>query len=273
MNKRWDIIANMSELDLFRLCFPEKYVTYVLIPETNKNLTKKMDLQEFYVFLGCIFFMSCFVGINNHANWWSTVPIDTELGAPFHVNSFMTRKRLDKIMSSLTYTNKEAPMTFGDWFHEVRQMIDAFKKHYESEYSPSWLSCIDESMNVWLNKFCPGFMSLPCKPHPFGNECHSIADGDKGRFIMWRICLVEGKDRPKLPNGLWAFPSKFEQKGYNKTADLLLDMTEPIHRTGKVVMGDSGFCITAGVMALHAHGVFGQFLIKEMPVLATAGPW
>jgi hypothetical protein len=27
-------------------------------------------------------------------------------------------------------------------------------------------------MNSWLNKFCPGFMSLPCKPHPFGNDYH-----------------------------------------------------------------------------------------------------
>jgi hypothetical protein len=124
-------------------------------------------------------------------------------------------------------------------------MIDAFNEHYESEYSPSWLSCIDKSMNMWLNKFCPGFMSLPRKPHPFGNEYHSIADGNKGRFIMWHICLVEGKFRPKLPNGLWAFPLKFKQKGYNKMVDLLLDMMEPIHRMGKVVTGDSGFCITA----------------------------
>ncbi len=106
-------------------------------------------------------------------------------------------------------------------------------------------------------------MSLPRKPHPFGNEYHSIADGDKGRFIMWRICLVEGKDRPKLPNGQVAFPTKWEQKGYDKTVDLLLDLMEPIHRTEKVVTGNSGFCITSGVIALHAHGVFGQFLIKK----------
>ena len=99
-------------------------------------------------------------------------------------------------------------------------MIDAFNDHYATEYSPSWLNCLDESMNVWLNKFCPGFMSLPRKPHSFGNEYHSIADGDKGQFIMWCIRLVEGKDRPKLPNGQLAFPTKWEQKKYNKTVDL-----------------------------------------------------
>jgi hypothetical protein len=149
------------------------------------------------IFLGCIFYMSCFVGIDNRADWWSTSPIDMISGAPF-LNAYMSRKRFNKIMSTLKYTDKDALRMFIDQFHEERQMIDTFNKHYKSKYSPSWLSCIDESVNVWLNKFCPGFMSLPRKPHPFGNEYHSIADGDKGHFIMWRICLVEGKDRPKL---------------------------------------------------------------------------
>ena len=56
---------------------------------------------------------------------------------------------------------------------------------------------------------------------------------------------------------------KFEQEGYNKMVDLLLDMMEPIHCMGKVVTGNSRFCVTLGVTALHAHGVFGQYLIKK----------
>jgi hypothetical protein len=36
-----------------------------------------------------------------------------------------------------------------------------------------------------------------------------------------------------------------------------------IHRTGKVVTGDSGFCVAVGVMALHEKGMYGQFLIKK----------
>ena len=40
-------------------------------------------------------------------------------------------------------------------------------------------------------------------------------------------------------------------------------MTEPIHGTRKVVTGDSGFCITQGVLDLHSIGGFGQFLIKK----------
>ncbi len=263
VHHRWDEIADMSELQLFRMCFPEKYLVEVLIPETNKGLQNPMDLHNFYVFLGCIFFMSCYIGIKGRPAWWSSQQINMHDGAPFCLNGYMMRNRFEDIMSALKYTDKEPPLTFVDRFHEVRRMIDGFNDHYASEYIPLWLSCINESMNVWLNKFGPGFMSLPRKLHPFGNEYHLIADSDKGRFIMWRICLVEGKDRPKLPSGQWAFPSKWERKGYDKTVELLLDMTEPIHRTGTIVTGNSGFCMTAGVTALHAHGVFGQFLIKK----------
>jgi hypothetical protein len=141
-------------------------------------------------------------------------------------------------------------------------MIDAFNEHYKKNYRPSWLSCINESMSSWMNKFCPGFMTVPRKPHPFGNEYYSIADGDGGKAIMWRVTIVEGKDRPKKADG-WAFPSKWEQRGYTKTVNLLLEMMEPIHGMGKVVGGDSGFCVTQGVLALNKVGVKAQFLIKK----------
>ncbi len=64
-------------------------------------------------------------------------------------------------------------------------------------------------MNTWLNKYCPGFMVVPCKPHPFGNKYHMIADGDKGYPIMWRMKRQEGKERPKKSDGSWTFPSPF----------------------------------------------------------------
>ena len=66
-------------------------------------------------------------------------------------------------------------------------MINAFNDNYEEKYIPLWLSCLDESMNSWLDKFCPGFVTVPHKPHPLGNEYHIISDGDAGKPIMWRI--------------------------------------------------------------------------------------
>jgi hypothetical protein len=159
----------------------------LVIPQTNKTLGKPMDLQEFYVWLGCVFFLLCFVGIKDCDLWWLTKAIDMFDGAPFHLNEYMTKAHLCKIMESVRYTSKEEPLLFVDHFHEIREMIDAFNIHYPSKYKPSWLSCINKSMNSWLNKFCLRFMSLSRKPHPFGNKFHSIAGGDNGKPIMWRV--------------------------------------------------------------------------------------
>ena len=82
----------------------------------------------------------------------------------------MSQNRFMAINSALQYTKKPAPTKFVDKFHDVRELINAFNEHYSDEYLPSWLNCLDESMNSWLNKFAPGFMCVPRKPHPFGNE-------------------------------------------------------------------------------------------------------
>ena len=109
-------------------------------------------------------------------------------------------------------------------------------------------------------------MCVHRKPHPFGNEYHSIADGVtekglEGKPIMWRVKLQEGKDRPKKPDGSWEFPSEFN--GYSKTSTIMLEMTKPVHHTGKVVLMDSGFCVSVRIIVMHNFGVYGQSLIKK----------
>lgn len=268
-NYSWEVISKMDELAQFRMCFPEKYARDVLIPATNKNIEgDPLCLSEFYVWLGCHFYMACFEGISDRKMWWSSKPVDMFGGAPFRLSQFMSLNRFKAITAAMEYTDIDPPTTFVDKFHHVRQMIDAFNDHYAEEYIPSWLSCLDESMNSWLNKYCPGFMNVPRKPHPNGNEYHSIADGDDGHPVMWRIKIQEGKDRPKDATGKWAFPSKFDGtnakgRAYTKTSTLMCEMTEPIHGTGKIVSMDSGFCVTAGILHLHDLGVYGQALIKK----------
>ena len=115
-------------------------------------------------------------------------------------------------------------------------------------------------MSPWSNIYAPSYMFVPRKPHPFGNEYHTIADGDQGKAIMWRVKIQEGKDKPMNGNAPY-YPSPFEC--YSTTAKLMLEMSKPLHNTGKIVTMDSGFCVTAGILAMHDHGVFGQALIKK----------
>jgi hypothetical protein len=115
----WEDIAEMNELKLFRMCFPEKYINDVIIPETNKCLGTPMTLQEFYVWLGCIFYMACFEGVGNRVEWWLTTPIDMFKGAPFWLNRFITWNRYVEITSAIGYTDVAEPLLFIDRFHEV----------------------------------------------------------------------------------------------------------------------------------------------------------
>ena len=138
-------------------------------------------------------------------------------------------------------------------------MQDAWNNHMETNYSPGWWNCLDESMNIYLNKYCPGFMIVPRKPHEEGNEYHTICDGDlgKGNPIMWHVELMEGKD---TPDG--APPKKYSELG--KMPGLMCRMMEPIKRTGKACTMDSGFCVSKGIVELEANlGVYRQALIKK----------
>ena len=107
----------------------------------------------------------------------------------------MTKHWFNAILSSLNYTNVPFP-TFKDKFHEVRQVLDAFNEDRMTEiFSPAWVSSLDESMSVWTSKWtCPGWIYVPRKPHPMGNEYHTICCG-KTPILYQLEELVEGKER------------------------------------------------------------------------------
>ena len=54
-------------------------------------------------------------------------------------------------------------------------------------------SYLNESVENWMNKYCPGLMVILNEPHQFGNE-YSIAGEDKSEPVMWRIELAKRKD-------------------------------------------------------------------------------
>ena len=94
---RWDEIAEKSEFDLFRMCFPDDFVAKVILPATNVHLFPRLTMHEFYKWLGCHFFMACFQGIDDRDEWWSQRPVSLFSGAPFRLNEFMSRNRFNDI--------------------------------------------------------------------------------------------------------------------------------------------------------------------------------
>ena len=134
-------------------------------------------------------------------------------------------------------------------------MVEVWGMNMKDNLIPDYMNCLDESMSVWTNKFtCPGFMFVPRKPWPFGNEYHTICCCSSG--IMWGIDLVEGKDHPQQL-GIQQYDN------FGSTVGLLLQMLSPIYHKGFIVILDSGSCVLKGIIELGKKGVFASALIKK----------
>ena len=240
-------------LGFFLHFLPLEYFKTTILHATNETLSDPLTWDEFLRFISILLLFATTQGVPRRMFWTNDQP-DIFCGAPFRLHAYMSRRRFEAILKSLTFTTKTPP-AFKDPFHPVSDLIDAFNKHSAACFSPSWVSCLDESMSVWTNMYtCPGWMFVPRKPHPMGNEYHSICCGVSG--IMYAIELVKGKDRPPQ-----LAPEKFSEHG--KTAGLLLRLTESIHHSGRVVIMDSGFCVLLALVKLASFGVYSSAVIKK----------
>ena len=152
-----------------------------------------------------------------------------------------------------------------DRFWQIRQLVQAWKDNMRDRFMPSWISCLDESMSVWLSMHtCPGWMCLPRKPHPFGNEWNAICCGLSG--IVFDVELAEGDNN--------APPERLRPPHSDKgpTGGLLLRLTKTIHHTGKAVILDSEFCVLEASIALKKMGVFVTSVIKTRRCWPTHCP-
>ena len=136
-------------------------------------------------------------------------------------------------------------------------MLQMWNKKMGTNFLPSWINCIDESMSKWINEYtCPGFMFVPRKPWNFGNEYHNAGCADSN--IIWALDLREGKDCPQ----------NLGHKEFNnigKTMGILLRLTKPVWSTGKVFVLDSGFCVVQAIVKLKKRGLF------QWPLSRNAG--
>ncbi len=241
-------------VDIFDLLFPKSFVEEVILTETNKELKQGvLTYGEFLRWLGLWFLMATIQG-PERADFWKLTEVDVHDGAPFRLNSLMTKNRFDEILHALTFTNIQAP-DYKDRFHHIRQLVIAWNENIQQNFKPGWVTCLDESMSTWTNKYtCPGFMFVPRKPWPFGNEYHSICCGVSG--LMFGVELVEGKDEPP-ENPM----HDYEHMG--RTVGLLLRLTKSMWGTAKMVVLDSGFCVLKGIIELKKRGVFAAALIKK----------
>eukprot|EP00594_Rhizosolenia_setigera_P000610 CAMPEP_0178944722 /NCGR_PEP_ID=MMETSP0789-20121207/3318_1 /TAXON_ID=3005 /ORGANISM="Rhizosolenia setigera, Strain CCMP 1694" /LENGTH=700 /DNA_ID=CAMNT_0020624495 /DNA_START=47 /DNA_END=2146 /DNA_ORIENTATION=- len=249
-------ISDHSFLELFLLFFGMNLVEMILTA-TNQKLpdrTKSISLGEFIRFLGIRLAMCSCNGYTVDDFWQKRDP-DAFHNPPFYFGNVMSNNRFHVISDALSFTTLQPP-EFRDKFWKVRQMISMWNENMKKIFNAGWVTCLDESMCIWYNRWtCPGWMFVPRKPHPFGNEYHTMACGLC--TIIFVVLLVEGKDRPvELDVG-----NSYSAMG--KTVALLLTMCESIFQSGRVVVLDSGFCVLQGIVELYKKGVFAAAYIKK----------
>jgi hypothetical protein len=243
---------NFDLQSLFEHFFPTQWVKEVLIKQTNNNLKgSPLTYGEFLKWYGLWLVMATVEG-SHRREFWSTGNVSMFSGAPYRLGEYMPRSRFEEILTALSYTTTKP--TNDDKFWEVREMITSWNDNMAKAFSPSYISCLDESMSPWTNPFsCQGYIYVPRKPHPFGNEYHSVACGLSR--IMWAIELVEGKDGPHGAK-------KFDERG-GKTVGLLLRMTATHWYSGMCLVLDSGFCVLKALIELRKVGIYAASVIKK----------
>ena len=249
----------ISYLMMFLIFFPTLIID-TIVAATSAGLESAgydiMTKGEFLRFIGLWLFMATVGGSHHRRSYWSSSPISEDGGAPFRFHTWMSRQRFERILFHLRFTSKEAP-SYADKFWEVRDLIKRWNRHMKQAFKASWVSCLDESISIWFNRWsCPGWVFCPRKPHPFGNEYHTICCALSG--IMFQIELVEGKDQPKEEKERL---TKSNRKG--TTVGLLLRLCEPLFATGKVVVLDSGFSVLQALIELRKKGVFAAAVAKK----------
>ena len=75
-------------------------------------------------------------------------------------------------------------------------MQEGWNKNMAAHFDPSWVSVIDESIQECINRYtCPGWIFVPHKAHPFGNEYHKIACAKSK--VVYNVETMEGRIEPE----------------------------------------------------------------------------
>ena len=64
----------MSKLDIFFVLYTVWYISYIIIPDTNKVSNDPLNLCGFMGWVGFWLYLACWVGISARNDWWPVTP-------------------------------------------------------------------------------------------------------------------------------------------------------------------------------------------------------
>eukprot|EP00957_Ditylum_brightwellii_P141664 10792181-Ditylum_brightwellii.AAC.1 len=83
----------MTELQIWMMCYPVKYLAEVVTSATNPHLKVGPVCQkEIIIHIGCATYMTCYQAISDRQMWCSNESVDQFDGVPFRLNQWMLGK-------------------------------------------------------------------------------------------------------------------------------------------------------------------------------------
>ena len=147
-----DVKPTMEQL--FEMFFFKPFIMGTIIPQMNKCLQQDrhchLTYGESLHWLGFWFLMATINGPDK-VEVWSMGEVDYFVGAPMRLGSYMSRKHFESILKVLSITLQERP-AFTDHVWEVFGILKAWNSNMVEQFTPSWVSCLDKSMDVCSSK-------------------------------------------------------------------------------------------------------------------------
>jgi hypothetical protein len=163
---------------------PTTFLEGTVFAATNDALSGENSspatLGEFLCYIRLWLLMACYMGHSPEDYWAPKVSTgnvsedkmnDTP---PMNFHKYMSRKRFVALTTVLHFTCMPSPC-YRDKFWQIHNTICAWNKNVQSFFVAASVLCLDKSMSIWHNQWtCPGWVFCPRKPHPFGNEYHTV---------------------------------------------------------------------------------------------------
>ena len=235
----------ISRLDVFLQMFPPVQLR-LIVRLTNQQLERYqhqlMTSGELLKFFGLLILATKFE-FTSRASLWSKTSLEKFESAPNFGRTGMHRDRFDTIFRHIRFS--EQPTTRPDHLNSnqyrwmlVDDFVNNFNNHRITNFRPSELICVDESMvrwygtgGEWINAGLPHYVAIDRKPEN-GCEIQDSCCGRSGVMLQLKIVKSTEDDDDSLIE---------EENGLLHGTVVLKQLVRSWFYTDRIVCADSYF--------------------------------
>jgi Transposase IS4 len=250
----------MSRLDIFMLMFPPQqletmlFASNLLLTENNKKPTTKGELLKYFG----IIVLSTKFEFTSRASLWSNSPPTKYEKSPSFGNTGMSRARFDDLWRFIRWSDQPSVRQEGMSSEKYRWLlvedfVQNFNNHRASNFNPSDLICVDESMSRWygqggdwINHGLPMYVAIDRKPEN-GCEIQNSACGRSGIMLRLKIVKTAREERANADND--------NSDGLLHGTIVLKELIDPWFFSERLVCADSYFASVGAAEELRKFGM------------------